>query len=62
MPFSHIDIHLLVYKIADGTMVVTFWHVDDPRYHGYRQLTSAFIGVRKNDGKWVVIEPPKRRR
>ena len=59
---SHVDVHLLVYKIADGTMVVAFWHIDDARYAGYRQLTSAYIGVLKNDGKWVVIEPPKRRR
>ena len=62
IPLSHADVHLLVYKIADGTMVVSFWHIDDARYAGYRQLTSAYIGVVKKDGTWVVIEPPKRRR
>ena len=62
IPFSHVDVHLLVYKIADGTMFVAFWHIDDARYSDYRQMTTASIGILKKDGQWVVIEPPKRRR
>jgi hypothetical protein len=61
IPLSHIDMHVLIYKIRDAVMAVGFWHVDDPRYAGYRQLGSAAIGFLQN-GKWTFMQRPETRR
>jgi hypothetical protein len=58
--FSHVDVHLLVYKIADGLMVVGFTHVDDPKYAGYTQYGRATIGFLQN-GKWTFMDNKLRR-
>ena len=52
---SEIEIHLLIYKIADGIMAVGFSHVDDPKYAGYRQYGRATIGFLKN-GQWTFMD------
>jgi hypothetical protein len=48
-----LDVHLLIYKIADGIMAVNFSHNDDA-FHAGRQYTDAWVGVLK-DGKWTRV-------
>lgn len=52
-------LHLLVYQIADGTMVLSFLHLersggDQAQYYG-----SARLAVLKSDGKWIEIKAPE---
>ena len=58
--FSHVDVHLLVYKIADGLMVVGFSHISDPKYADYKQYGRATIGFLQN-GKWTFMDNKLRR-
>ncbi len=58
---SQIDVHLLIYKIADGVMVVSFSHVDDARYAGYRQYGRATIGFLRH-GQWTFMDNKMERR
>jgi hypothetical protein len=51
-------LHLLIYNIADGTMALSFAHLDEP---GGDQLTyygCAKLAVLKSDGKWTQIDGP----
>jgi hypothetical protein len=52
-------LHLLVYQIADGTMVLTFPTFDDPGGNQMRYWGCAKLLVLKNDGKWTEIEGPE---
>jgi hypothetical protein len=52
---SAIEVHMLIYKIADGIMAVGFSHVDDPKYAGYRQYGRATIGFLRN-GNWTFMD------
>ena len=58
---SEIEVHLLIYKIADGIMAVGFSQVDDPKYAGYQQYGRAMIGFLQN-GKWTFMDNKLRRR
>ncbi|MGI8820068.1 MAG: hypothetical protein ACR2ID_04250 [Chthoniobacterales bacterium] len=58
---SYIDVHLLIYKIADGVMVVGFSHIDDPRYAGYKQFGRATIGFLRH-GQWTFMDNKMERR
>ena len=56
---SSVLLHLLIYKIADGTMALSFAHLDEPGgdqadYYGCARLT-----VLKDDGKWTEIKGPE---
>ena len=55
---SELMVHLLIYKIADGLMAVSFSHVDEARYAGYRQYGRATIAFFRN-GKWTVMPTGK---
>jgi hypothetical protein len=51
-------LHLLVYKIADGTMVLSFTHLDEPggdqaEYYGCARLLML------KDSKWTEIQGPE---
>ena len=48
-----LNVHLLLYKIADGYMAVNFSHNDEAFHHG-SQHTDVWVGVWKN-GKWTRI-------
>ncbi len=48
-----LNVHLLLYKIADGYMAVNFSHNDEAFHHG-RQHTDVWVGVHKN-GRWARI-------
>ena len=49
-------VHLLIYQIADGTMAMSFAHVDGPGGNQLRYSGAAWMAVLKGD-KWVTIEP-----
>jgi hypothetical protein len=49
-------VHLLVYKIADGTMAMSFAHFDDGGGNQLRYSGAAWMAVWKGDS-WVTIEP-----
>jgi hypothetical protein len=49
-------VHLLIYKIADGTMAISFAHFDGAGGNQLRYSGAAWMATLK-DGKWVTIEP-----
>ena len=55
---SSVLLHLLVYKIADGTMVLSFAHMDEPGGDQAEYYGCARLLVLKND-KWTEIQGPK---
>ncbi|MDQ6655185.1 MAG: hypothetical protein M3Y80_05160 [Verrucomicrobiota bacterium] len=55
-----LNVHLLVYQIADGIMAVNFSHNDEAFYAGY-QRSDVWIGVWK-DGKWTTVGGTKHTR
>ena len=52
-------LHLLIYQIADGTMVLSFPTFDDPGGNQMRYWGCAKLLVLKTDGKWTEIEGPE---
>ena len=56
---SELMVHLLVYKIADGIMAVSFSHVELAQYAGYRQYGQATIAFLRN-GQWTFLENKKK--
>ena len=61
MAASAAALHLVVYKIADGTMVVGVPASDEAGDNQIRYRGAAFLAVEK-DGKWSEIEGLGRRR
>ena len=55
------QLHLVVYKIADGTMVVAVPASDEAGGNQMDYYGSAFLAVEK-DGKWTQIKGPELRR
>ena len=51
-----IIVDLLIYKIADGTMAISFAHFDDAGGNQLRYSGAAWMAVLRGD-KWVTIEP-----
>jgi len=49
-------VHLLIYKIADGTMAISFAHFDQGGGNQLRYSGAAWMAARKGD-QWVTIEP-----
>jgi len=54
---SAVLLHLLVYRIADGTMVLSFAHIDDPGGNQMQYYGCARLLVLK-DNKWTEIKGP----
>lgn len=52
-------LHLLVYQIADGTMVISFPTFEEPGADQIRYWGCAKLLVLKNDGNWTEIEGPE---
>lgn len=50
--------HLLIYQIADGTMALSFPHLDGPGGDQQRYFGCARLAVLKADGRWTEIEGP----
>jgi hypothetical protein len=51
-------LHLLVYQIADGTMVLSFPTFEEPGGEQMEYWGCARLAVLKQDGKWTEIEGP----
>jgi hypothetical protein len=49
-------VHLLIYEIADGTMAMSFAHLDDSGGNQLRYSGAAWMAVEKA-GRWITIEP-----
>jgi hypothetical protein len=52
-------LHLLVYQIADGTMILSFPTLNEPGGNQMSYWGCARLGVLKSGGKWVEIEGPE---
>jgi hypothetical protein len=52
-------LHLLVYQIADGTMVLSFLHLDQPGGDQVEYYGCARLAVLKSNGKWTEIKGPE---
>ena len=61
MAASSAALHLVVYKIADGTMVLGVPVSDEAGGNQIDYYGSAFLAVEK-DGKWTEIKGPELRR
>jgi hypothetical protein len=59
IPTSSVLMHLLIYQIADGTMALSFAHLDGPGGDQMQYWGCARLLVFKNDGKWTEIEGPE---
>ena len=51
-------LHLLIYKIADGTMALSFAHFDEPGGDQLAYYGCAKLAVLKSDGRWTQIDGP----
>lgn len=51
-------VHLLIYHIADGTMAMSFAHLEGAGGNQLRYSGAAWMAVLKGD-KWVTIEPSR---
>ena len=51
---DNINVHLLIYDLKDSKMAICFSQIDDPRYNGFGQVGTAWVGVLQG-GKWVTI-------
>ena len=54
-----VALHLLIYQIADGTMVLSFPQFTDPGGDQMEYYGCARLAVIKRDGEWVEIEGPE---
>ena len=52
-------LHLLIYKIADGTMALSFAHFDEPGGDQMEYYGCARLAVLKSDGTWTEIKGPE---
>ena len=55
---SAVLLHLLIYNIADGTMALSFAHLDEPGGNQAEYFGCARLAVLKADGKWTDIKGP----
>jgi hypothetical protein len=51
-------LHLLIYQIADGTMVLSFPTFDEPGGNQWEYWGCARLAVIKKNGTWTEIEGP----
>ena len=56
---SSVLLHLLIYKIADGAMALSFAHLDEPGGDQADYYGCARLAVLKADGKWTEIKGPE---
>ena len=55
---SSVLLHLLIYQIADGTMALSFAHLDEPGGNQAEYYGCARLAVLKKDGKWIELKGP----
>ncbi|HKP02342.1 MAG TPA: hypothetical protein VJU77_03185 [Chthoniobacterales bacterium] len=52
-------LHLMIYDIADGTMALSFAHLDEPGGDQMEYWGCARLAVLKNDGTWTDVKGPE---
>lgn len=52
-------LHLLIYQVADGTMALSFAHLNGPGGDQMKYFGCARLAVLKADGKWTDIKGPE---
>jgi len=52
-------LHLMIYQIADGTMALSFAHLDEPGGDQMDYWGCARLAVLKGDGTWTDIKGPE---
>ena len=52
-------VHLLIYQVADGTLALSFPHLDGAGGDQLDYFGCARLAVLKKDGKWTEIEGPQ---
>ena len=57
-PMTPVLLHLMIYKIADGTMALSFVNLDAPGDNQLDYFGSAKLAVLKYDGRWTEIKGP----
>ena len=57
-PMTPVLLHLLIYKIADGTLALSFANLDGPGDDQLDYFGCAKLAVLKNDGLWTEIKGP----
>jgi hypothetical protein len=55
-PTASVVMHLLIYRIADGTMALSFARLDEAGGDQQQYYGSAVLAVLKSDGKWDEIK------
>jgi hypothetical protein len=58
-PTHNVLMHLLIYQVADGTMALSFAHLDQPGGEQMQYFGCAKLSVRKSDGRWTEIKGPE---
>jgi hypothetical protein len=56
---SSVLLHLLIYRIADGTMALSFAHLDEPGGDQVEYYGCARLAVQKEGGKWTEVKGPE---
>ena len=56
---SSVLMHLLIYRIADGTMALSFPHLDEPGGDQAEYFGCARLAVQKTGGPWTEIKGPE---
>ncbi len=57
-PMSPVLLHLLIYKIADGTMALSFATLDGAGDEQLDYFGCSKLAVLKDDGRWTEIKGP----
>lgn len=56
---SSVLLHVVIYQIADGTMALSFAHLDEPGGDQMEYYGCARLSILKRDGKWTEIQGPE---
>ena len=59
LPTNSVLMHLLIYQIADGTMALSFAHLDQPGGEQLQYFGCAKLSVLKSNGRWTEIKGPE---
>ena len=59
MRVSNVLLHLLIYKVADGTMALSFVTLEGAGSDQMDYFGCAKLAVRKTDGSWTEIKGPE---
>lgn len=55
-PTGNVLVHLLIYKIADGTLALSFAQLDEPGGNQQDYYGCAVLETQSKDGKWTAIK------